>query len=50
MCNGEEATIIAYRNNKDIDVQFRNGYIAYNKRYDCFKKGEIKNWSNTQKS
>lgn len=34
--------IIAYRNCEDLDVQFEDGYIAYNKRYGSFKRGEIK--------
>ena len=41
--NGQVMTIIAYRGNNDIDVRFEDGYIAYNKSYGCFKKGEIKN-------
>lgn len=35
--------IIAYRNAKDIDVQFEDGTIVTNKCYSAFKKGEIKN-------
>ena len=41
--NGQKMTIIAYRRASDIDIQFEDGYIAYNKSYGCFKKGEIKN-------
>lgn len=36
-------TIIAYRNAKDIDVQFEDGTIVTNKEYKNFKNGEIKN-------
>ena len=35
-------TIIAYRHAKDIDVQFEDGTIVYNKIYNSFKKGTIK--------
>lgn len=35
--------IVTYRNKRDIDVQFDNGYIAQHRRYDDFKKGAIKN-------
>lgn len=38
---GMKATIIKYHNYKNIDVQFENGIIAYNKQYDSFKKGKI---------
>ena len=41
--NGQKMTIIAYRGAKDIDVQFEDGYVAYNKGYQSFKKGKIKN-------
>ena len=37
-----KATIIAYHNSKDIDVQFENGLIATNKTYGCFKRGQIR--------
>lgn len=40
---GQKMTIIAYRNYDDIDVQFEDGSIVYNKRYDNFKKGKISN-------
>lgn len=43
MNNGLNAKIIKYKNYKDIDVQFEDGYIAYNKSYINFKNGEIKN-------
>ena len=36
-------TIIAYRSTQDIDVRFEDGYVAYNKSYDSFKKGKIGN-------
>ena len=41
--NGQKMTIIAYRSTQDIDVQFEDGYVAYNKGYQAFKKGKIKN-------
>ena len=40
--NGMKMTIIAYRRYKDIDIQFEDGTIVYNKSYDGFKKGYIK--------
>lgn len=41
MKNGLYATIIAYRNACDIDIQFEDGTIVTNKRYGNFKRGEI---------
>lgn len=38
---GEKMTIIAYRNSIDIDIQFEDGSITYNKQYRYFKKGKI---------
>ena len=38
----EKMTIIAYRKYDDIDIQFEDGTIIYNKRYDNFKSGLIK--------
>jgi hypothetical protein len=38
-----QATIIAYRNSKDIDIQFKDGYIARNKKYSNFIRGNILN-------
>lgn len=40
---GYKMTIIAYRNHKDIDIQFDDGTIVTNKRYDAFQIGSIKN-------
>lgn len=45
MNNGKEATIIAYRNSKDIDVQFNNGRIIKHCIYVDFRDGKIKNFS-----
>ncbi|WP_291632131.1 hypothetical protein, partial [Clostridium sp.] len=39
---GLKMTIISYRNNNDIDIQFEDGTIIYNKSYGNFKKGNIK--------
>ena len=39
---GEKITIIAYRNCDDIDVQFEDGTIVYNRKYGKFKIGRIK--------
>ena len=38
---GEKMTIIAYRNSIDIDIQFEDGSITYNKQYRYFKNGKI---------
>lgn len=35
--------IIKYNNRRNIDIQFEDGIILFNKRYDVFKKGQIKN-------
>lgn len=40
---GMEATIIAYRNYCDIDVQFKDGTIVKNRNCQCFKRGSIGN-------
>lgn len=36
-------TIIEYRNAKDMDVLFENGYIAKHVQYDKFKHGKVRN-------
>ena len=41
--NGMQMTIIAYRGVNDIDVQFADGAIVYNKTYGSFTRGQIKN-------
>lgn len=38
---GMTMTIIAFRSCSDIDVKFEDGFIAYNKSVQNFKKGEI---------
>ena len=38
---GEHMTIIAYRNCYDLDVQFDDGEILTNVRYDSFKNGTL---------
>lgn len=43
MKNGMKCTIIRYGTKRDIDVQFEDSYISYNKEYGNFKKGTIKN-------
>lgn len=40
--NGLQMKIIAYRSDKDIDVQFENDIIVKNKSYLSFKRGTIK--------
>ena len=41
--NGQVMTIIKYRNNVNIDIQFEDGTIVRNKSYQYFKKGKIRN-------
>ena len=41
--NGQKMTIIAYRKNNDIDIQFEDGVIVKKARYNEFKNGYIKN-------
>lgn len=41
--NGMKMKIIAYRSNVDIDIQFEDGTVVYNKRYSNFKRGSISN-------
>ena len=50
MNNSMEATVIAYRSHSDIDVQFSDGAIAYNKTYTNFKKGDIPHPNNSPES
>lgn len=47
--NGMKMTIIAYRNNKDIDVEFDDGTKVFHVRYDSFQKGKVKNKNLQQK-
>ena len=34
--------IIIYRNKRDIDVQFEDGFIAKHRKYSDFKNGQLK--------
>ena len=43
MNNGQKAKLICYRSSKDIDIQFEDGTIVYNKTYGAFKKGSVAN-------
>lgn len=38
---GKKMTLIAYRNSSDVDVQFEDGTILYNRQYANFKNGFI---------
>ena len=40
---GEKMTLIAWRRNDDIDIEFEDGTVVYNKCYRHFKKGVISN-------
>lgn len=42
MSTGLKATVIAYRNTNNVDLQFENGIIAKDRSYDAFKRGSIK--------
>ena len=44
-----EATIIRYKNSRDIDVRFEDGKVVGHKAYGIFKKGEIAHESLSQK-
>ena len=39
--DGDKMTIINYRNAHDIDIQFEDGTIAYNREYRNFKNGHL---------
>lgn len=39
--NGMKMTIIAYRRSKDIDIQFEDGVVVYNKNIADFRHGRI---------
>ena len=41
MKNGLLATIVGYRNNYDIDVEFEDGVVAQHKKYSLFVAGSI---------
>ncbi|MBQ8193550.1 MAG: hypothetical protein IJZ46_05725 [Bacilli bacterium] len=41
--NGQKMTIIAYRNARDIDIEFEDGTIVTNRDYREFKNGLIRN-------
>lgn len=47
---GLKMWIKSYRKYRDIDVEFEDGYISYNKQYTAFKNGGIlnKNFKNTR--
>jgi hypothetical protein len=47
MNSGERVEIIAYRTFKDVDVQFEDGVVVKNVKYNNFKKGSILHPSNT---
>lgn len=42
MTNGMVATIIEYRNHRDIDIQFEDGLIRENVSSDAFNRGKIR--------
>ena len=42
-CQGLSMKIIKYNGKRDIDVEFRNGFISKHRKYDEFQSGSIKN-------
>ena len=40
--NGMQMTIVAYRNNMDVDVQFSDGFIVHNVAYHRFLTGAVR--------
>lgn len=44
--NGQLMTIIEYNGYKDVSIQFEDGTIVLNQRYEKFKKGEVVNPNN----
>ena len=47
---GEKMTIIRYGNAKDIDIQFEDGVVIYNRNYSDFKIGKVKHPLRREKS
>jgi hypothetical protein len=45
--NGQLMTIVGYRNSQDIDIQFSDGTVVYNKIYHNFVKGKVINPNDT---
>lgn len=43
MTNGQKARIIRYGNAIDIDIEFEDGTIVYNKQYSSFVNGTVSN-------
>ena len=41
MKNGRQAAVIAYRNNKDVTIQFESGVVREHMCYSNFVKGDI---------
>jgi len=41
--NGMKMTILVYRNNDDIDIQFEDGYVVTHTTYNSFKSGVMRN-------
>lgn len=48
--NGQEMTLIGYRNCQDIDVRFEDGTIVRHRTYNSFTRGRIKNPSSKIKT
>ena len=40
--------IINYRNSNDIDIEFEDGTVVYNRSYNWFVRGKIKNYMNPE--
>ena len=39
--NGMKITLIAYRNHKDVDVEFEDGYVHYHTTFSTFMRGSV---------
>ena len=48
--NGMKMTIIAYRNSRDVDVQFEDGAIRSRVCYSAFKRGNISHPSEKERT
>ena len=48
--SGERMKIVCYTNNENIDVEFEDGTVVYEKTYKAFKEGKIKKPNNDKYS
>ena len=50
MNDGEKATIVRYKSSKNIDVQFEDGEIVKNVKYNNFKNGSVRHPKNSNEA